>query len=108
MIDLVSEPAISLSEAAASVPPSRQGKRTNISTVLRWILSGVKNPQGERIRLEGIRFGGKWVTSRGALQRFAERLTPDLDAESRAMPRSHISRRRSAERAEKMLDKVGI
>ena len=108
MIDLISEAAISLSEAAAAVPPSRQGKRTNISTVLRWILFGVKSPQGERIRLEGIRFGGKWVTSRDALQRFAERLTPDLDGQTTVVPRTPISRQRAAVRAEKELEKVGI
>src|SRR5262245_188130 len=108
MIDLSSEPAISLGEAAAVVPPSRQGKRTNISTILRWILFGVKNPNGERIRLEGIRFGGKWVTSRDALQRFAERLTPDLNGQASVALETPIRRMRSAERARKRLDKVGI
>ena len=53
---------------------------THIGTVLRWILTGLKSPAGELVRLEGIRIGGKWLTSKEAMQRFAERLTPDLNS----------------------------
>jgi hypothetical protein len=48
----------------------RGGKRVNASTVWRWVHHGVKG-----VRLEALRLGNEWYTSREALQRFAERLT---------------------------------
>jgi hypothetical protein len=39
------------------------------------------------LSLEATRLGGRWVTSKEALQRFAERLTPDLDALSAGGPK---------------------
>lgn len=72
MIDLTEEKAISLNEAATLVPSARQGRPTHVSTLIRWITAGV-----EGNRLEAIRLGGRWVTSREALQRFAERLTSE-------------------------------
>jgi hypothetical protein len=55
-----------------------------------------------------VRLGGRWVTSREALQRFAERLTPRLDAEALTAPRSPGSRRRGSERAAAELEKLGV
>jgi hypothetical protein len=49
------------------------------------------------------------VTSREALQRFAERLTPHLDpATTSGTPQTPGQRQRAAERAERELDKLGI
>ncbi len=79
MIDLLAEKPISLATAAAMVPPARGGKRTHISTILRWIVDGVKGPTDEVIRLEGARLGSRWVTSSEALQRFTNRLTLQFD-----------------------------
>jgi hypothetical protein len=70
MIDLLRENSISLTEAAGLVPPGRRGRPTHLSTLLRWIKPGVRG-----VRLEAVRLGGRWVTSREALQRFADRLT---------------------------------
>ena len=111
MFDLTTELPIHLNEVAKLVPPSRGGKRTHLSTILRWILQGVKGPCGEVVRLEALRLGGKWVTSKEALQRFCERLTPIVnhpDAKTVEAPRAPAARRRASERAARELDNLGI
>ena len=108
MIDLQTEQPISLAEAARSVPAARNGKRTHLSTILRWIIQGAKGPCGTRVMLEGIRLGNRWMTSRQALQRFADRLTPDLETPQPNPPRSPAQRQEASERAERELAKFGI
>jgi hypothetical protein len=83
MIDLLNEKPISLTAAAAMVPPARGGKRTHRSTILRWIVTGAKGPAGEVVRLEGTILGCRWFTSEEALQRFTDRLTPRFDTRER-------------------------
>jgi hypothetical protein len=107
MINLTTETSLRLNEAARLVGNGRGGKPTHISTVLRWILKGVKAPSGEIVRLEGLRVGSRWVTTREALQRFATRLTPDLDTKQ-VTPVSSAARRKAAERAERELARNGI
>jgi hypothetical protein len=109
MIDTTTEKLIPLNAAAGLVPPARRGKRTHLSTLLRWILKGAKGPAGEVVYLEGIRIGHRWMTSREALQRFAERLTPrPTSAVPVSPPRTPGQRRRAAEAAERELDRIGI
>jgi hypothetical protein len=109
MFDTTAEKPIPLNTAASLIPPARNGKRTHLSTLLRWITAGARSPSGERVRLEAVRLGGRWMTSREALQRFAERLTPRLDtAASTATPQTPGQRQHAAERAERELNKIGI
>ena len=108
MIDLATETKIPLAVAASETPPARSGKRTHLSTILRWIRRGAKAPDGSRVRLEGLRLGSRWFTSREALQRFAERLTPRLGGDDSGAPRSPTGRRRATERAAVELDKIGL
>jgi hypothetical protein len=109
MFDTTLEALIPLNAAARLIPPARSGKRTHLSTLLRWILRGARSPSGERVLLEAVRLGGRWMTSREALQRFAEQLTPRLDAAaSTETPRTPGQQRRAAERAERELNKIGI
>jgi hypothetical protein len=75
---------------------------------VRWITSGAKSPTGEVVRLEAVRLGGRWVTSAAALQRFAERLTPRLDAGAAPAPRTPTQRARAAAKAAAALEKAGI
>ena len=70
MIDIYKERLIRPVEAARVRPLGRNGRPTNVSTVYRWMLRGVR-----KIKLESIRIGGSLYTSEEALQRFAERLT---------------------------------
>src|SRR5215475_7291075 len=98
-----------LSFAARRVPSTRQGKRVTLSCLLRWVLEGVKGPDGKRIKLEAARMAGRWITTPGAIRRFVERQTPQLDGEH-APPasRSPGKRQRASERAAKALEKLGI
>ena len=65
---LLEETTLGLAEAARSLPAGRKGRRPHLSTLLRWILEGVRGPRGERVRLEGLRLGSRWITSKEALQ----------------------------------------
>jgi hypothetical protein len=58
--------------------------------------------------LEAVRLGGRWMTSREALQRFSDRLTPRLGGDDHTAPRSPASRRRASERAAAELDNLGL
>jgi hypothetical protein len=107
--NILQENVLSLTEAAKIPPPARGGKKCHISTLLRWILKGAKSPTGERVRLEGVRLGERWVTSREALQRFVERLTPQLDeVEDRPVPTTPRQRQLASERAAAELDRIGF
>jgi hypothetical protein len=110
MLDVSSEFTISLTQAARLLPPGRRGRPVSLSCLLRWVLAGATGPSGERVRLEAVRLGGRWVTSREALQRFAERLTPRLDApqETPPNPRTPGRRQRASERAAAELERLGI
>jgi hypothetical protein len=103
-IDFRNESTISLSQAARMLPPGRRGRPVTLSCVLRWVLDGVRTPAGI-VRLEAIRLGGRWLTSIEAIERFADRQTPDFDGKLSPPPRS---RNRAAERAGKQLENLGI
>jgi hypothetical protein len=108
MIDLTTEAPIPLAAAVKLVPPARTGKRTHLSTLLRWILTGAKAPDGSLVKLEAIRLGNRWMTSKPALQRFAERLTPRPDSPAPASVRSPSRRQRAGERAAEELERLGM
>ena len=109
MIDLTSEVLIPLADAAKLIPPGRNGKRTHLSTILRWILTGARGPDGARIRLEGVRLGARWMTTHGAIARFSEALTPLLgDSDPSPTPRAPARRRRTSERAAAELERLGV
>ncbi len=107
MIDLASESSLSLYQAARLLPPGRGDRPVTISCILRWILHGSRGPSGEMVKLEAVRLGSRWVTSREALQRFVEALTP-TQAPRAAAPQTPAKRRRSASRASGALDRIGI
>jgi hypothetical protein len=106
MIDLKSEQLLSLAEAAQRLPRGRGGRPTHFSTILRWILTGVRGPADEKVKLEAIRLGDRWLTSAEALQRFAEALTPKSEAPPTL--RSPARRERAAARAGAALEAAGI
>jgi Protein of unknown function (DUF1580) len=108
MIDLSTEKPIPLNAATALIPPGRNGKRCHLSTLLRWILKGSKSPGGDTVKLEACRLGGRWITSREAIQRFSEALTPASATPSPSATRTPGQRSRAAERAGKDLEALGI
>lgn len=61
----LTESLLTLSEAARELP-----NRPHLATLFRWV-----NPGCRGVRLEVVKLGGKTLTSREALQRFADRLS---------------------------------
>jgi hypothetical protein len=105
---LLTETLVTFLEAARRLPPGRRGRPVSSSCVYRWTRDGIRGPDGQRVCLEAVRIGGRWLTSLEAMQRFAERLTPQLDAGPAPAPRSPAARQRASERAEKLLEKEGF
>jgi len=107
-IDLRNETTISLMAAARMLPPGRRGRPINLSTILRWVLDGVRLPSGERVRLEGVRCGGRWITSIEAIERFCQRQTPGLDVDARKVSRTPTARQRANDKAKRELARAGF
>ena len=97
-----------LTRAARRIPSTRQGKPVTLSCLLRWVLAGVRSPNGKRVRLEAARLANRWITTPGALRRFVQAQTPRFDAEDTPVVRSPAQRRRASERAAKELERAGI
>ena len=62
---VLAETTIGLTAAAASLPGSKGAGRCARFTVARWITHGVRG-----VKLEGVKVGGSWKTSREAVARF--------------------------------------
>jgi hypothetical protein len=75
---VMNETMMGLVQAAASVPPLRDNRPVAPATIGLWITRGCRGPAGQIVRLEGIRCGSRWVTSKEALARFFSALTPSL------------------------------
>jgi hypothetical protein len=100
-IDTSSEKILTLGQAAAELPRRRRGRKTHISTLYRWTVSGCRG-----VILESIQIGATRCTSREALQRFFERLSDSgRTGESPSAPRT-ISQRQS-QAAAKQLEDLG-
>jgi hypothetical protein len=111
VLDLRTETVVPLSVASRHIPPARSGRETRTSTLQRWITHGARGPSGQRVFLEGLRLGARWLTSLEALQRFADALTPmpaNLAPVTAQAANRPIARRRAAERAGQELDRLGI
>lgn len=98
MIDTNSETLVTFPTAARGVPPDG----TNVGTIYRWTLRGIRG-----VRLETILIGGKRYTSLQALERFYQRTTAAAAGEN---PRKCDSSPRDTayDAAERRLDALGI
>jgi hypothetical protein len=105
---ILREHTLRLREIGQYLPTGRRGKRLSLSAALRWVLDGVRLPDGQRLKLEAVRVGNKWITSLEALERFAAAQTPRLDGDPAPAPRTPTARRRASERAAKELEAAGI
>ncbi len=94
------------SRLARRLPPTRLGRPVTLSCVLRWVLDGARGPDGGRVKLEGVRLAGKWISTAGALRRFILAQTPA--GEPAPPPRTPGQRRRASEHAARALEKIGI
>ena len=99
VVDVLGEETLTLAEAAKALPKLRRGKKIHVSTLYRWISRGVRG-----VKLEAVKLGRTRLTSKEALQRFAERLS-GVQAAPEAVP-IRLSKR--AERAEREADSRGL
>jgi hypothetical protein len=68
---LLGEGAIPMAAASRVIGESFKGnRRTHPSTLMRWIVKGILLPNGDRLKLEGFRLNGRYMTSRAAVVRF--------------------------------------
>ena len=93
--DIHAEQLLTLSEAARALPRLRGDRKVHVSTLYRWIKRGVRG-----VRLESVKIGRTLVTSREALQRFAERVSTGSAVV--AVPDA------GSERIERELDRHGL
>jgi hypothetical protein len=101
-----SAPYLSLNQAIKLLPPGRMGRPAHLATLVRWIKAGSRGPNGESVRLQAVRMGGRWLTTSGWIEDFARGLTPSFGASPVVPPIS--ARRKAAEQAERELDAIGI
>ena len=91
--------------------PAFRGKgKVNPATVWRWVMKGQKTSCGAVVKLEAVRVGGRWLTSRSAVARFVTVLTEFAEPEPLPPQQRHRSpaeRRRAIERATQELIKMG-
>src|SRR5262245_48148137 len=107
MLDIRHEELLSLAEAAQRLPNRRMGRPVSPSCIWRWIVEGVKGPTGQRVRLEGAKVGGAWLTSVEALERFIVRLTPTEPQEQAGAVTPAARARQKAKAADLASELVG-
>jgi Protein of unknown function (DUF1580) len=100
---------VTLTQAAALIPPRRRGRKTSVSTLFRWSTSGCRG-----VILPTLQVGGSRCTSAQAMQWFCEVLTElshDLGGKAGAadlpLRRSPSRRQRESEAAGKRLEQMG-
>jgi Protein of unknown function (DUF1580) len=99
------EKLIGLGEAARSLPGYRDNQGMHPSAVWRWIVNGAKGKDGQRVKLEAVRIGNRWLTSKEALVRFSSALT-ETTADVPQV-RSHAATSRVAKKVGEVLQKMG-
>jgi Protein of unknown function (DUF1580) len=104
LTEIQSGDSLSLSKAAKLVPGS-SGGHANPCTIFRWAETGCRAADGQRVRLEHVRSGGRIFTSAAAVQRFLMRLTHGTAAP--ASVRTPKQRQQAAEKAGKELAAAG-
>src|SRR5947209_2266700 len=97
---------LTLAQAGRLFPAAR-GNATGVhsSSVWKWSRRGSTGPGGEKVRLEAVRVGGRWLTSSQAIDRFVRALTGE--AAPISPPRSPTTRRQQSEADAKELEAMG-
>jgi len=100
---------LSLSAAGRLFPGHRGGTSVDPSTVFRWVTKGTRTAEGRVVKLEAVRVGGRWLTSRGAVARFVAALTEAASpaGETTAPSRTPQQRQKAAQRAAAALERWG-
>ncbi len=106
-IDVFQETVFSFAEAIRKLPNGCQNKRLHVSVLYRWVNAGLRSKDGQIVRLEMVKIGGRAYTSQEALQRFFDRLTGDQSIVT-PPPITSRQRLRQIEQAEERLRRKGI
>jgi Protein of unknown function (DUF1580) len=93
---LTAEGLIGMVEAAASMGTFRGGRPCHLSTIARWATKGIRLPNGQILKLEVLRCGNTFRTSKAALRRLLE---AQQDTTAIDPPRTPTERRRANDRA---------
>jgi hypothetical protein len=102
MADILSEDTLRLEDAARLC-------QTHFCTVYRWTTKGLPDQSGVRVRLEALKVGRIWLTSKQALDRFTSALTPTFDDDVPKIDIRTVSKRKkSSEKAERALQEAGL
>ena len=64
-----------LSAYQNKVPGHRANARLHLSTLIRWVVTGVKVPDGSRLRLRAVRAGSRWLTTDEWFAEYLDALT---------------------------------
>ena len=83
----------------------------HVSTVVRWVLRGVKDRSGQVVRLRASRVGARWFLAPEDVPRFIDAPTGDISDDATSgpapRPRSATAREKAAAAAEKKLISMG-
>jgi hypothetical protein len=105
---LIDEGLIGVAETSRLLGTFRAGRPCHPSTVVRWMLDGIKLGDGRRLRLEHIRITDRLMTSKRALLRFLAAQQDPSSIPDSTSPRSPAERRRAHAKAEAELKATGI
>lgn len=105
MTDILTETVLTIAQAAREEPGAKGAAHASRYRLVRWATRGVR-AGGVVVRLEAIRSGGNWVTSREALARFRAATTAAAGGPV-APARTPTERRRESEAAERALIAAG-
>jgi len=94
---------LTLTEAAKLVP----GSPVYPSTVSRWILRGVRLPDGSRLKLRAIRLGSKWHVTAEWMREFFESHTAAFVPDAATRPRTSREQNHAVDRAVAELERMG-
>lgn len=75
LVEIQAGDGLTLAAAGRLFPGHRGGRSVDPSTVFRWLTKGT-TVGGRTVKLEGVRAGSRWLTSRPAVARFANGHTP--------------------------------
>ena len=105
--EIQSGEGLTLSAAGRPFPAHRGSGSVGPSTVFRWVTRGSKTSDGRLLKLEAVRVGTRWLTSRGAIVRFVAALTAAADPAPQPPPRSATQRKKASDAAGKRLAQMG-
>jgi hypothetical protein len=82
--------------------------RPHRSTLIRWIVRGVRLRDGTTVRLPAWRFGSRWVTTPRLASAFVDAVTTGIDGGDQLPPRTSAARERASREAEEVLRRLGM